>query len=233
MREVAVECGGSVRGAVRRLRNEEHLSEGVQDSDVLEMISAMWEAFDVTLGQARVVSQWMGLGSGGSLSDERLELEIGRLVPRGVELDLGVLDRGREELRLPRRAVLVGDHRSLPLRFHGDFFTHRYEAHLGLLILRGWGGETIKSGSLVEIEFQHVQGMRVAPEYRGGLFLTDSVRAFHAADADVVAEMDAFVPSRTPQPFTRLLLSDGKRWDFVVCHSVRAYRFDLPLESEQ
>ncbi|WP_405422337.1 hypothetical protein [Streptomyces erythrochromogenes] len=110
---------------------------------------------------------------------------------------------------------------------------HRYDAHFGLLVLRGRGCETIQAGSLVEIEFQHVQGMRVAPEYRGEIFVTDAADVLDAAGADVVAEMDAFVPSRPPQPFTRLLPSDGGRWDFVVRHSVRSYRFDLPLESER
>ncbi|WP_327738148.1 hypothetical protein OG749_34570 [Streptomyces nojiriensis] len=198
---------------------------GGEDPDVFELISSLWEAFDITLGQALLVSEWVGLKADGVVSEERVELEIGRLVPRFKELDIGVLDRGRQALRQPRSATLVGDHQSFPLRFQGDFFVHHFSAHLGLLVLRSWVGDTAGEAGVLDIEFQHVQGMRVAADYRG-LLMADASDVPDAAGVDVVDEMEAFVPPQSTQQFKRVLLSDGTRRGFVVCHSVRVYRFD-------
>ncbi|MFD4736204.1 hypothetical protein ACFWNQ_02375 [Streptomyces virginiae] len=117
----------------------------------------MWEAFDITLGQARFVSRWAGLGFGGSVSDERLESELGRLVPRVEDLDFGVLDRGRETFHRPRTMTLIGDHHDLPLRFAREFSIHSYSDHFGLLVLRG-GAEAVA-------EMNEFVSLRSAPSF--------------------------------------------------------------------
>lgn len=225
MCEVAMEGGGSVLGVVRWLLLEAGHTGGGPGVDSSELIRVMWEAFDITLGQAQIVSQWVGFGSGRAVSDERLELELGRLVPRSEDLDVGVLDRGREAFHQPRVMTLIGDHQDLPLHFAREFSVHSYADHFGLLVLRSRAGATSDLSDLIEIEFRHVQGMRVAPDYRE-LFVTDSSATLDAGGAEVVAEMDEFVPLRLAPSFERVLLSDGTRWGFVICHSMRVYRFD-------
>ncbi|MFF4387514.1 hypothetical protein ACFY0G_12120 [Streptomyces sp. NPDC001552] len=228
LRDAAVENGGSVHRTVRWLIAEAGRSGGDPQAGAWELIGMMWEAFDITLGQAQLVSAWTGANCGGSLSEARLERELGRLVPRGEDLDIGALDRGREAYLQPRRMALVGDHRDLPSHFRREFRVHGYTSGGGLLVLRSGGAQD--AGGLLDIEFQHVQGMRLAPGY-GELFITDSFAGLDAAGADMVAELDVLFPAHPTHPFKRLVLSDGERWGFVVCSSVRAYRFDPPAES--
>ncbi|KOU72146.1 hypothetical protein ADK96_06035 [Streptomyces sp. IGB124] len=105
---------------------------------------------------------------------------------------------------------------------------HRYEAHFGRLVLRGRGGGVVEPSGLVEIEFRHVAG-NAGRRGLSGLLIADASGVSDAAGVDVVAEMEAFVPSQPTLQFKQVLLSDDTRWGFVVCHSVSVHRFDSPV----
>lgn len=67
-----MENGGAVHRTVRWLVAETGCSGGDPHAGAGELIGVMWEAFDITLGQA-----WTGANRGGSLSDARLVLSDG------------------------------------------------------------------------------------------------------------------------------------------------------------
>ncbi|WP_380282413.1 hypothetical protein [Kitasatospora purpeofusca] len=173
----------------------------------------MWQAFRITIGQARTVVALSGPGPDARLDEDALEREVGRLLPRTDELGVGLVDRERYARRLPRRMVLTATHDDLPAHLPGESRLVQYGgAHL--LVLRGRPEGPRGYGALLDVEFKQVSGRSTGPRHR------PRPRA-HLEGAGRRGGGHA----REPED-QRLLLAGGDVRDFVVCHSVQVYRLD-------
>ncbi|MFB7475175.1 hypothetical protein [Kitasatospora sp. NPDC056184] len=231
VREVAAANGGSPLETARWLGAELGLpgTTGEEPHGPRAALrSIVWQAFRITYGQAQLVLARSGLDRGGRIDEAGLDAEVGRLLPRTEDLDVGVVDRARYSARQPRRMELRATQDDLPVRLPGEFRLLRYGPYR-MVVLRGRPAGPDGDGPFLDVEFEFVHGMRIRPVYQDlviGHAPASAAEAADGADAEAVAAMEALVPPGAFGSPPRLLLRDGDVRDFVVCRSVQVYRFD-------